>query len=87
LSFCQDEKIAKELFSIFMLVAFITFDILQKSNAAGSITIFLHLKVGLPAIHSVIEPAAYKKACTKSNTNLLFDSQKPTQIPYKYFSN
>ncbi len=42
-----------------MLVAFITFDILHKSLTAGSITIFLYLKVGLPAIHSVIEPAAY----------------------------
>ena len=50
--------------SFFILVAFITFDILLVSLTAGSITIFLYLKVGLPAIHSVIEPAAYKKACT-----------------------
>ncbi|MCR4343154.1 MAG: hypothetical protein NUV44_00175, partial [Candidatus Scalindua sp.] len=37
-------------FFIFILVAFITFDILQKTLTAGSITIFLYLKVGLPAI-------------------------------------
>ncbi len=37
-------------FFIVMLVASITFDILQKLLTAGSTAIFLYLKVGLPAI-------------------------------------
>lgn len=69
--------------AFFILVAFITFDILLVSLTAGSITIFLYLKVGLPAIHSVIEPAAYKKSGIKSHTNGLPDSQKASYTSYK----